>query len=468
MPHEDVRHFLRALEERGDLTRVSANVDLHLEVGAICRKALDRRGPALWFEQPGAKPFPLVTGTLATRERIALALDTTPDQLQGHWLERGQARFKPATVQAAEAPCKERIRLGDDVDLSEIPVPQWNELDGGPFITLAACFSQDPGTGARNVGIYRAQVHSRDTVGLQGPAYRHVFLHARSALEAGEPFPVALVMGLDPVIALAAAAGLPAGEDELELAAALRQGPVETVPCETIPIEVPARAEFVLEGELLPGVQEEEGPFGDVTGYYSVRRPQPVVRVKAITHRSDAIHVAAYTGRPPSENALIVAVQNEGEVLRTVPLPGIRRINVSEGGCGGFNCIVSIEKAFEGQGRMIGLAILGTWAARPIKNLIVVDDDVDPFDWNQVEWALATRFQPARDMEVLTGINGHGLDPSIDVSERRKGTALTSKVIIDATRFNAAGYEKECGPGDAMTRKVEENWDKYGIRIDRR
>lgn len=463
MAYQDTREFLQALKRAGELVRVKRQVALELEVGAVCRKVLDDRGPALWFEHPGEYRTPLITNTLATRKRIALALETAPDRLNQEWIERTSSPIPATSASADHAPCKQEMFLDEDVDVSAIPTPLWNELDGGRVITLACCFSVDPDSGQRNVGIYRAQIHSRNMVGLNAGPYRHVIQHAKSTLESGKPFPVALVIGVDPVIALAAAAGLPAGGDELGLAASLRRAPVEMVPCETIPVEVPAHAEIVLEGEILPGRTEEEGPFGDVTGYYGVRAQRPVVRIKAITQRKDPIHVAAYTGTPPSENATMVAIQNEAELVRTVPLPGIRQVHVTEGGCGGINCIVSIAKAFEGHAKMMGLAILGVWAGRTVKNVIIVDEDIDPFDWDQVEWAVATRFQPARDLQIIRGIIGHGVDPSLEDIDKKRGTVLSSKMILDATRYDAAHYERECRPDAATMRSVEEAWESYGI-----
>lgn len=463
MAYQDARQFALALEEQGELVRINQKVDLYLEVGAICRKALDTKAPALWFQQPGPSRVPLVTNLLATRERVAQALGTTVDQLHEEWLQRTSRPPTETTVKVKVGPCKERILVGEDVDLNDIPVPFWNKGDGGRFITLACCISRDPNTGKVNMGIYRNQLHRRNRVGLFAHPFRHVMLQAREILQAGQRFPVALVIGVDPLIAMAATANLAFGSEELALAAALRQAPVEMVPCETISLEVPAYAEYVLEGEILPDVKIEEGPFGEVTGYYGEVAPRPVVEIKAITHRKDPIHVAAYTGRPPSENAMMVAVQIEAELMRTVTLPGIQRVHVTEGGCGSFNCVVSIRKTFEGMGKMMGMAIFGTWAGRPIKNLIIVDDDIDPLDWNQVEWALASRFQPNRDLQIVEDVIGHALDPSLPELEKQRKSGLTSKMILDATKYNAASYEKECLPDPETARLVEERWAQYGI-----
>jgi UbiD family decarboxylase len=159
----------------------------------------------------------------------------------------------------------------------------------------------------------------------------------------------------------------------------------------------------------------------------------------------------------------MVAIQIEAELLRTITLPGVRQVHITDGGCGAFNCVVSVTKRFDGYGRMLGAAVLGTWAGRPVKNLIIVDDDIDAFDWNQIEWALATRFQPARDLQILQSMIGHALDPSIPDEEKKRHSGLTSKMIIDATRHSAANYERECGPDEATARHVEQNWENYGI-----
>jgi 2,5-furandicarboxylate decarboxylase 1 len=274
--------------------------------------------------------------------------------------------------------------------------------------------------------------------------------------------PVAIVLGSDPVVPIAAVAPVPYGRDELAVAGALRGKPLELVRCITIPLEVPASAEIVIEGELLPNVLREEGPFGEFTGYYGGHRGnRPTIRVKAITHRDYPILHAIYEGRPQSGSYAIVAVPREAELLRQITLPGVKRAHMSPGGGGALHAVVSVDKPYEGFGKYVGLAVLGTTAGRGIKQVIVVDDDVDPADPTQVEWAVATRVQPHRDIEILSELPGIILDPSLERGDGRP--PLTSKMIIDATRYDAKTFAPVCLPSADVMAKVEREWSRYGI-----
>jgi UbiD family decarboxylase len=465
MAYHDLRAFLERLEEEGELARVKVEVDPQYEIGAICRRVLDARGPALLFEKPGKSPFPLATDLLATRRRYAMALETEPHHLLDEWVKRTAQPLRPTLV--SSGPCKENILKDEEVDLFRFPIPVWNALDGGPFITLPIHITRDPETGESNAAVYRCQVHDRHTLGLLAAPYRHISQHRAKAKARGEPFPVAIALGVDPTVVIAAVSPFPFGMDELSMAGALRGEPLELVPCETIPLAVPAHAEIILEGEIPHDALQEEGPFGEFTGYFGAQGMRPIIRIKAITHRNGAIHLASYEGKPPQETNVLQAVAMEGEVLKLVSLPGIKGIHVTEGGCGAFNCIVSVEKRFEGYGKMMGMAILGTWAGRLMKNVIVVDDDIDPYDRTEVEWALATRMQPHRDIEIIKEVTGVALDPSLPLSERLSGDSRTSKLIIDATRHDAKEFETVCVPNREAMARVERDWARYGIRLSR-
>ncbi len=461
MPFDDLRAFLRLLDERGELARVRVGVDLKYEVGAICRKTLDRYGPALLFENPGGYGTPLAVNVMATRKRYAMALGVEPAEIHDAWIRWTKNPIDPVLV--STGPCKENILRGDDVDIFKFPIPVWNALDGGPFITFASHFTRDPETGVRNVGIYRCQVHDRRTIGILAAPMKHIGLQRAKALRRGGAFYVASAIGLDPVIQIVATSAFPFGVDEMALAGAFRGSPVEMVRCETVPLEVPASAEIVIEGEVLPDTTIDEGPFGDYTGFYGLKVPRPVIRISAITYRHGAIHQASYVGSPPQESNVMQGIPIEAEIKRLVPLPGIKQVHITDGGCGGLNAIVSVEKRFEGFGKWIAMAILGTTGSRFIKNLIVVDDDIDVFNWSKVEWAMATRVQPHRDVEIIKDVTGSYLDPSIPKHEKLTQQARTSKMIIDATKKDVEDYEDACVPKADVMARVEEEWEKYGI-----
>ncbi len=461
MAYADLREFLERLKSEGQLSTIEVEVDPKYEVGAIARKVLDARGPALLFNKLKGHANPVAVNLLGTRERFGLALECATDHIHEEWMKRIQTPLSPRIVDAG--PCKENILLRDEVDLYRFPIPIWNELDGGPYITFPCQISKDPDTGHRNAGMYRLQVHDQRTLGIQIHPHRHISVQRRKSKDK-EGFPVAIALGLDPAVHIATITPFPLGVDEIAMAGALRGQPVELVKCETIPLEVPATAEIIIEGEIPQVTLLEEGLFGEFTGYYGPLERRPIVVIKAITYRNGAIHEATYEGRPPHENAVVNGISMETEILRSVSIPGIKKIYVTEGGCGAFNAVVSVERISNGYAKMLALAILGTWAGRFIKTLILVDTDIDPYDWNQVEWAMATRMQPDRDVEVINNVAGVAIDPSLDRESRRGGRFLVSKLVIDATAFDIEEFEPVCRPHPDVMKKVEEEWNKYGIK----
>ncbi len=458
MPYTDLREYLHRLREEGELANVAVEVDPKFEVGAICRKVLNKRGPALFFERLKGSSVPMVTDLFGTRKRFALALQTTVDKVHEEWVRRTRVPIDPVIV--ATGSCKENIFLGDEADIFKFPIPTWNELDGGPFLTFSIHHSRDPVTGKRNAAVYRNQVFDGKTVGILAAPFRHLAMHRSK--QKGQPFPVAITIGVDPSLCIAAVAPFAFGVEELAMAGALRGAPVELVRCETVPLEVPATADIVIEGWIHPNDVREEGPFGEYTGYYGRRRPKPVIRISAVTHRNNPIHQGTYVGRPPGGSEALTPVPIEAEIRRLVSLPGIDKIHVTMGGAR-FNVIISIEKLCEGYGKMVAMAVLGSWAGRHIKNLIIVDNDIDPENWDEVEWAIATRVQPHRDVEIIGDLLGSALDPSILESEKSSGYARTSKMVIDATRYDAKSYELACSPDRDTMKRVEEQWARYGL-----
>lgn len=456
----DLRSYLEVLEEAGELARVSTPVALNQEVGAICFRNLQKQGPGLLFERPGGSDIPLAVDLLGSRRRYALALGTEPELLATEW-NRRVARLLPPVVVARGA-CQEHVLQGGDIDLTRLPAPIWNALDGGPYLTLSCHITRDPTTGVGNVGLYRNQVHGPATLGILAAPYTHLSLQRRSV--PNEPFPVALALGPDPVVVMAATAPLPFGTDELAVAGALRERPLEVVRCVSVPLEVPASAEIVIEGYIMPNTLVDEGPFGEFTGFYGgPREPRPIIDVRAVTHRDRPFLQATYEGRPPHESAILTGVPREAELIRQIQLPGIKRVHVTTAGGGALHAIIAVDKPYEGFGKAVGMAVLGTHPGRFVKQVIVVDDDIDPFDATAVEWAIATRVQPHRDVEILQAIPGIILDPSLPESEQH-ATGRTSKMIVDATRYDARSFAPVCLPAPDMVERVDRDWEKYGIR----
>lgn len=457
----DFRGFIQRLEAEGELRRIRQPVDLQYDVGAVCFTELQRgidRNQALLFERLNGASMPLAANLLASPRRFLLALNlSSPRDWQRLWLEKTSRPVKPRLVK--EAPCYQVIR--EPAALDGIPIPLWNEKDGGPYLTLACVISKDPDTGERNCAIYRLMVHEdRRSTGILAPPYRHLAIHLAKSRARGEPLPVAVALGVSPALAIASAADFPYGVDEIGMAGALAGEPLEIVRCQTVPLEVPARAEIVLEGTITPGDEKAEGPFGEFTGYYSgARARRPVFRIRCVSHRKDAIAAGTYGGRPPQENALINSLTTAVEILRQCPLPGIKDVYVNP--LGALHAVISLEKRrAHGAGR-IGRAILSTSAGRRIKSLILVDDDIDPRDGDQVSWALAYHMRPQTDVKLLKGQIGVTVDPSMARREKLSGANRTSKIIIDATR-SRTGWESEiCLPRRENLERIKREWEKY-------
>lgn len=461
MPYKDLRAYLDRLDSDRNLTKIDAEVDPKYEISAICRKVCDAKGPALLFRNVKGYEMPVAANLYSTRGRFAKALETTPAEIASEWLNRiAKGPIEP--VIREDGPCKENIKTGDEVNLWDLPNPLWYEKDGGYFITAPLVITKDPETGWRNVSVYRHMIHDRKTIGIETKSYRHFYLQFKKSEEKGERFPIAIAIGVDPLTFFAAVAPFAYGEDEIAMAGALLKSPVEMVKCETIPLEVPATAEFVLEGEVLPNVRKPEGPLGEFTGYYGGRGEMPVIEVKAITHRNNPIFHACYLGRPPTETQLLLAVPMEAEIMRACPIKGLKKVHVKESGST-FICVAQIEKSFEGQANWLGAAILGTQAGRPIKYLIIVDENIDPLSDAQVDWALATVTQPARDVTILRNMTGIHLDPSL--RDDSKKASSTSKMIIDATKPSLTTFPETPNVPEEVAKKIDSNWSKYGISL---
>ncbi|MFC1968085.1 UbiD family decarboxylase [Chloroflexota bacterium] len=460
MPYNDLREFIQRVEQEGELAHIKAEVDIEYEIGAVCHKAFFSEGDpekrkALIFERPKGYEIPLAVNLLGTRKRMCMALETTPESFHRDWLERSARPIKPVIVDWG--PCKENIFVGDEVNLFKFPIPIWNEKDGGPYITLPCWISKDPETGWRNSGMYRTQVHDKRTVGLWASPYRHISMQWRKAFAKGEGFSVAVAIGCDPVVTIATVARAGHGTDEVSLAGGLRGRPVELVRCETVPLEVPATAEWVLEGEIKVGALKQEGPYGEAYGYYGEALPREFMEVKAITHRNNPIHQACYLHRPPNE-ASFIRLSDEANIIAQCPVGGVISVNVLDS-----VTVASITKTFDGQAKMVGMGILGSTGGRQAKIMIVVDEDVNPHNLHEVLWAISSRCQPERDVEILKDISSVGIDPSMPEESKRLQTGLSSKMIIDATKPVRKPFSEAVAPKREVLERVEREWERYGI-----
>lgn len=352
---------------------------------------------------------------------MAEALGTTQDRLVAHFQ---QAAAQPLPWhERNSAPAQEVVhREGLDI-LKLLPVPTLNEHDSGPYISAGLMISRDPETGLQNVAILRCQISGPDRIGVL-VLPRHTDNFYRKAEAQGRGLEVALVVGVDPACLLASQAIVPLGHDELEIAGALTGQPLDVIKCLTNDVRVPANAEIVIEGRLLPEIREPEGPFGEFPQYYGERAKRHVMQVDAVTHRRDPIfHMIVGGGL---EHLLLGAIPREATILATLQrsFPGVEDVHLSLGGVGRYHLYVRLRKKQEGEAKNV---LLGAFAAHyDIKHAVVVDTDVDIHDPQEVEWAVSTRFQADRDLVVIPHAQGSKLDPS-----GREGVG--AKMGLDAT-----------------------------------
>src|SRR5437867_3067104 len=408
MAFTDLREWLGRLDKDGELRRITAEVDWDREIGAIARRVLEKKGPALLFENiKGYKTgrcTKLVTGILGDRRRLALALGFPKDvpnrELVQYVMQKNRERIPAEIVRTG--PVKEHILRGDRIDQTEFPVPKWHFKEGGRYIhTFSAIVTRDPDTRAMNAGIYRGMIGKRDTTPmLLIKGGQHWGQHFVKYSERGQPMPVACVIGWDPIMPFLAGSPIPAGVSEWDVMGAYRGEPAELVRCESVDLEVPATAEIVIEGLIHddPATWEIEGPFGEFTGYVSdVPTRRPTMQITCITHRTDPIFQGCLEGTLPgsySENSVMSSTQRAAiawNILNGAGIPGIRDVWVPPI-TNGVNIHVQITKHYQGQPKQIAAALWGASAAQyRYKHVVVVEDDIDASSYEQVDWAFAHR-----------------------------------------------------------------------------
>jgi 2,5-furandicarboxylate decarboxylase 1 len=454
---KDFRQFLAVMERESpeDVVRIRREVDPRFEVTALQQHLEDLgRYPLVIFENVlnlKRKPsgFRLATNVFATREKIALALDLPKEQWRMEtsieFARRSLTPIKPVVVTSSEAPVHEVVRTGDEVDLFELPVVTHHVMDGFPYL-VDAVVAADPETGVHNSSHHRQLIKDRNHTGIwMSP--RHLWNYFNRAEEMGKPLPIAHVHGHHPGFFLGSEALVPMDADEYQHIGGVLGEPLRLVPSVSFGerLMVPADAEVVIEGQILPGVRDAEGPFGEFTGYYGPQRWGPVVEVTAITHRRDPIWLNILVGHP--DTALLGGIPKEAGIYEMVKaaVPTVKAVHFPISGTCRFHAYISIDKKVEGE------AVQAAMAAFPyhdeLKHIIVVDADVDPFNEREVLWAMATRVQPDVDVNIIREVRGGSLDPS---STRH---AVGSKMIIDATKpVTRAFAERIAVPQDVLKR----------------
>ena len=485
MKYRDLREFVALLEERGELRRVSAPVSADLEITEISDRMVKSGGPALLFENVEGHSAPLLINLFGTHKRVALALGVEdveeladrvrkllalsqgpPSGIGGKMRALGElvglARSQPKSVR--RAPCQEVVLTGDDVDIYSMPVIRCWPLDAAPFITLPLVITRDPESGRRNVGMYRMQVYDRRTTGMHWQTHKVAARHDRRAQESGvERMEVAVAIGADPTTMWTGSMPLPPDMDELAVAGVIRGEPVEVVRCKTVDLEVPAHAEYVLEGYVVPGETRDEGPFGDHTGYYSPPEPYPVFHVTALTRRREPIYPTTMVGRPPSEDFFMgKAAERAMLPILQMALPEVADINMPAEGIFHNLVIVSIRKEYPGHARKVMHALWGIGLMMLAKTIVVVDHYVDVQNLSEVGWRVTNNINPATDVIFADG-------PIDDLDHATPTPRFGSKMGIDATAKSVGegGRTREWPPDivmdEAVRRLVDRRWKEYGL-----
>jgi 2,5-furandicarboxylate decarboxylase 1 len=432
----DLRAWLSRLSGTGRVAVIRENVPLKHHLAAIA-KCLDGR-QAAFFPKPDGHPVPVISGFMSRRAWIAEAMGVPESGLLDAFRRAADNPLPWQEVPGTEAACQQVVHR--EIDLHGLlPIPTHSEHDNGPYITAGMVIARNPRTGIQNVSINRIQVHAKDRMAiLMLP--RHLFAFYQAAEANNEPLSVAIVIGADPLTLLASQAISPIDYDELEIAGALHGAPLPVVKCLTSEVRVPAGAEIVIEGRILPKVREPEGPFGEFPKYYSAKENREVIQVDVITHRKSPIF---HTIVPAEmEHLLLGSIPREATLLAHLQrsFPAVKDVHLSMGGVGRYHLYVKFEKRREGEPKNVILCAFG--AHYDIKQVIVVDVDVDVHDPLQVEWAVATRFQADRDLVVITGAQGSVLDPSTTVgNETASGEpppmhmqGISAKMGLDATK----------------------------------
>lgn len=458
MAYQDLREFIAALEKAGELKRISFEVDPKLEMTEFADRAVKSGGPALLFEKPKGSSVPVLINAFASDRRMEIALgvgkmEEFADRISGFMDMKAPeglmnklkmlpklaelGAFFPKNV--SSGPCQEVI-LRDNFSLHQLPVLTTWPQDGGPYITLPMVFSKNPRNGKRNCGMYRMQVYDERTTGMHWQKHKQGADHFRQLQIAGQhrKMEVAVAIGADPATMYSAILPLPPDIDEMMVAGFLRNKPVEMVKCQTVDLEVPAQAEYILEGYVNLDELRREGPFGDHTGFYSLEDDYPVFHVTCLTHRKNPIYATTIVGPPPMEDYFMgKAIERIFMPMLRMTIPEIHDMCMPAEGVFHNLMLVSIKKSYPMQARKVMHAIWGLGQAMFTKCIVVVDDDVDVRNVSEVAWKALNNIDPQRDIEFVLG----PID-SLDHASRMPNWG--SKMGIDATRK---------GPEEGFTRR---------------
>ncbi|MFQ5507968.1 MAG: UbiD family decarboxylase [Leptospirillia bacterium] len=485
MPFSDLREFISVLEKSGDLHRVKAEVDPHLEMTEIGCRVLKDGGPAVLFENPKGYDWPVLINLFGTVGRIEKGLECEPGGLRrvGELLAslkqpepprgmkdaigklplvKAMMNMPPRTV--SRPACQEVVLTGDQIDLSRIPVMGCWPGEPAPLITWPLVITRGPDNGRTNLGIYRMQVLSKNQAIMRWLAHRGGALDHQAWKDKNpDPIPVAIAIGCEPATTIAAVTPVPDSLSEYHFAGLLRGKKIEVADCRTVPLQVPATAEIVIEGHVSLTDYADEGPYGDHTGYYNDVEKFPVFTATAVTHRKNPIYMSTYTGRPPDEPAMLGLALNDVFVpLLQQQFPEVVDLHLPMEACSYRMAIISIKKQYPGHARRI---MMGLWSVLRqfmyTKFIVVVDDDINVKSWDDVMWAISTRVDPVRDTMMVENTPIDYLDFASPAS------GMGSKMGIDATHKVPPETNRAWGEPLRMDPEVVEQvtkrWKEFGF-----
>ncbi|NQX89326.1 MAG: 4-hydroxy-3-polyprenylbenzoate decarboxylase [Halioglobus sp.] len=492
MKYADLREFIATLEQRGELVRITTEIDTQLEMTEIADRTLRAGGPALLFEKPKGHSIPVLANLFGTELRVAfgmgaqnlkalreigelLAYLRQPDPPKGMRDLWDKAPVLKKVLHMApkilrNPPCQYHAQQGHEVDLTQLPIQRCWPDDAAPLITWPLVITRGPTADRQNLGIYRMQLIGRNKLIMRWLSHRGGALDYR-AWQQQHPeqrYPVAVALGADPATTLAAVTPIPDTISEYAFAGLLRGSKTELANCFTLlcrkhGLQVPATAEYILEGYIQPGEEADEGPFGDHTGYYNEVERFPVFTVDTITHRQSPIYHTTYTGRPPDEPAILGMALNEVFIpILQKQFPEIVDFYLPPEGCSYRLAVVTMRKEYPGHAKRL---MFGVWSFLRqfmyTKFVIVTDDDVNARDWKDVIWAMTTRMDPQRDSVFAENTPIDYLDFASPVS------GLGSKVGFDATNKWQGETSREWGRAICMNASVKQRidsiWDELGI-----
>lgn len=431
-----LREWLNHLQSTGRLAIARTNVPLKHHLAAITKKLDGKK--AVYFPSPDGHAVPVVSGFMSRREWIAEAMGVPGTELLKIFRQSVESPTPWVEINKEDAPCQEVILT--EINLhQQLPIPTHSEHDNGPYLTAGLLITRNPKTGVQNVSIHRIQVHAKDRMAiLMLP--RHAMAFYRMAEADNQALPVAIAIGVDPLTMLASQAITPIDHDELEIAGSLHGQALKVVKCVSNDLRVPSNAEIIIEGHIPPTIRELEGPFGEFPKYYSSREAREIINVDLITHRKSPIF---HTIVPAEmEHLLLGSIPREASFLGYLQrsFPTVEDVHLSMGGVGRYHLFIKFRKQREGEAKNLILCAFG--AHYDIKHVVVVDTDVDVHDPQQIEWAIATRFQADKDLVLISGAQGSVLDPSTTVNNSSSdggaipihAQGISAKMGLDATK----------------------------------